>query len=86
MLTTLIMAASLSVGAMDYDAHPFPVLGAPVRVTERILEVKPARRAVVGVARAVNKARPVRRLLNVQPVRRIVKARPVRRLLFPRCR
>jgi len=76
MFETLIIVAALG-GPCDGDACRLPVLGAPIRVTVRIVEAKPARKIVAGVARVVDKA---------QPVRRILRARPVRRLLFPGCR
>jgi len=79
MFETLILVAVLS-APCDGDACRLPVLGAPVRVTARVIEAQPARKVLRGVARVANRARPIPLL------RGIVERRPVRRLLFPRCR
>jgi len=79
MFETLIIVAALG-GPCDGDACRLPVLGAPIRATVRIVEAKPVRKIVVGLVRAVDRARPVRRLIKAQPVRRLLRARPVRRL------
>jgi len=79
MLEILIIVAAFG-SPCDGDVCRFPVLGAPVRVTARVIEAQPARKVLRGVARVANRARPIPLL------RGIVERRPVRRLLFPRCR